>query len=103
MISVRGLSARRGNFDIHDISFDVPRAAYGMIIGPAGAGKTTTLEAVAGLVPAKSGKVLFAGEDVTTLPPEERHLAIVYQHAYRFPHLTVGENILYGATERAVA
>lgn len=103
MISVRSLSARRGKFAIHDVTFDVPRGAYGMIIGPAGAGKTTTLEAIAGLVPAKSGHVLLGGEDVTTFPPEARRLAIVYQHAYLFPHLNVRDNIHYGAREPTVA
>ncbi len=103
MISVRSLSARRGKFAIHDVSFDVPRGAYGMIIGPAGAGKTTTLEALAGLIPATSGHVLLGGQDVTTLPPEERRLAIVYQHAYLFPHLNVRDNIRYGARDHEIA
>src|SRR5258708_36299255 len=103
MMSVRSLSARRGKFAIDDVSFDVPRGAYGMIIGPAGAGKTTTLEAIAGLIPAKSGHVLLGGEDVTTRPPEARRLAIVYQHAYLFPHLSVRGNIHYGAREPAAA
>ncbi len=103
MISVRSLSARRGKFAIDDVSFDIPRGCYGMIIGPAGAGKTTTLEAIAGLIPAKAGHVLLGGEDVTTRPPEARRLAIVYQHAYLFPHLSVRDNIHYGAREPAIA
>lgn len=103
MISVRALSARRGSFAIHDVSFDVPRSAYGMIIGPAGAGKTTTLEAMAGLIPARSGHVLLGGRDVTTTPPEERRVAIVYQHAHLFPHLSVRDNMHYGARDHAAA
>ena len=103
MISLQSLRARRGKFAIHDISFDVPSGAYGMIIGPAGAGKTTTLETIAGLIPARSGRVLLRGTDVTTLAPERRELAIVYQHACLFPHLTVGENIHYGARDSAFA
>jgi molybdate/tungstate transport system ATP-binding protein len=103
MISVRSLSARRGNFAIRDVSFDVPRSAYGMIIGPAGAGKTTTLEAMAGLIPARSGHVILGGQDVTTALPEERRVAIVYQHAYLFPHLTVRDNVHYGSRDVTAA
>lgn len=103
MISVAGLTASRGRFMIHGLSFDVPTAGYGMIIGPAGSGKTTTLEAIAGLVPVSAGHVLLDGHDVTATEPEHRRLAIVYQHAYLFPHLTVRENILYGAPDTARA
>jgi molybdopterin-binding protein len=70
-----------------------------MIIGPAGAGKTTTIETIAGLIPARAGHVLLGGKDVTTLAPEQRRVAIVYQHAHLFPHLSVRENIHYGAPD----
>ena len=103
MISVQGLSARRGRFEIADVSFDLAAGAYGVVIGPAGAGKTTLLEAMAGLVPARGGRVLLNGEDVTTAPPEARGLAIVYQHAYLFPHLDVAANVAYGARDPRAA
>jgi molybdopterin-binding protein len=93
------LSARRGKFAIEDVTLDVPSGGYGMIIGPAGAGKTTTLETVAGLIPARSGHVLLGGKDMTAVAPEDRHLAIVYQHAHLFPHLSVSENVSYGARD----
>jgi molybdopterin-binding protein len=103
MISLTGVSARRGRFALRDVSFDVPAAGYGMIIGPAGAGKTTTLETIAGLTPMSVGRVLLDGRDVSALEPERRGLSIVYQHAHLFPHLNVRENVLYGATDAARA
>ena len=103
MISLQRLTARRGKFEVTDVSFDVPSGAYGVVIGPAGAGKTTLLETIAGLVPARAGRVSLGGEDVTSLPPEHRRLAIVYQHAYLFPHLDVADNVAYGARDRKVA
>jgi molybdate/tungstate transport system ATP-binding protein len=103
MISLQGLTARRGKFEVTDVSFDVPTGAYGVVIGPAGAGKTTLLETIAGLVPARAGRVSLGGEDVTSMPPEHRRLAIVYQHAYLFPHLDVADNVAYGARDRTVA
>lgn len=102
MISLRSVSARRGAFEIRDVTFDVAPGAYGMIIGPAGAGKTTTLETIAGLIPASSGHVVLGGDDVTALAPERRRLAIVYQHACLFPHLNVRDNIAYGAADAAL-
>ena len=103
MISIRSLNSRRGTFAIHDVTFDVPPGGYGMVIGPAGAGKTTTLETIAGLIPALSGHVILGDTDVTALPPEHRRLAIVYQHAYLFPHLGARDNIHYGARDSAFA
>ncbi|HEY7394879.1 MAG TPA: ABC transporter ATP-binding protein [Gemmatimonadaceae bacterium] len=103
MISVQGVNARSGSFRLHDITFDVPQGAYGVMIGPAGSGKTTLLETIAGVVPAQSGRIILGGDDLTSAPPESRRLGIVYQHAYLFPHLTVRENIAYGAVSESVA
>jgi len=97
MISLQHVSARTGNFQLTDVTFDVPLGAYGIVIGPAGAGKTTLLETIAGVVRATAGRIILGGEDLTSAPPEARRLGIVYQHAYLFPHLTVRQNIEYGA------
>ena len=102
MISLRGVGARRGRFEVADVSFELPDGAYGVVIGPAGAGKTTLLETIAGLIPAR-GRVVLNGQDVTTASPEARQLAIVYQHAYLFPHLDVAANVTYGARDPGVA
>jgi molybdopterin-binding protein len=102
MISLQNVNARAGNFSLADISFDVPQGAYAVVIGPAGAGKTTLLEAIAGVVHVSSGKILLGGEDLTHAPPELRRVGIVYQHAYLFPHLTVRQNVEYGATSKSV-
>ncbi len=97
MISVRGLSARVGAFQLRDVSFDVPSGGYGVVIGPAGSGKTTLLEAIAGLTPLSGGQVSLGDRNVTRDPPEDRGIGIVYQHGYLFPHLSVRENVDYGA------
>ncbi|MEW5916685.1 MAG: ABC transporter ATP-binding protein [Gemmatimonadota bacterium] len=97
MISIRGLSARVGNFNLREVSFDVRDGGYAVVIGPAGSGKTTLLEAIAGLTPLTGGTVSLGGRDVTREAPEQRGIGIVYQHGYLFPHLSVRENIEYGA------
>ena len=103
MISIAGLSTRLGTFELHDITFAVPEGAYGVVIGAAGAGKTSLLEALAGIVPVRAGIVRIGGEDVTMLAPERRPLSLVYQHGYLFPHLTVRQNVSYGAPSVAAA
>lgn len=103
MIRVASLRAAAEGFALRDISFEVPTGEWCAVVGPTGSGKTMLLETLAGLVRAESGRVTFGARDVTRLPPEERAVALVYQHAYLFPHLTVGANISYGALTTAEA
>ena len=103
MIAVRGLSSRIGRFALRDVSFEVPEAGYGVVIGPAGSGKTTLLETVAGIRRQTAGAVWFGDREVSESPPESRDIGFVYQHAFLFPHLTVEDNIAYGASDPAVA
>ena len=99
MIAVERLCARAGAFVLDDVSFALPRGAWGIVLGTAGAGKTTLLETIAGVRAAESGRVLLRGDDVTRLPPERRRVGIVYQHAFLFPHLSVRDNVRYGAAD----
>ena len=100
MIDISGLCARAGEFELQDVSLRVPDGGYGVVIGPAGAGKTTLLEAIAGIIRLSAGTVRLSDKDVTHLPPESRGLGLVYQHAYLFPHLSVRENVAYGAVSK---
>ena len=96
MIRLENLHVRVGTFDLQDISLEVPRGGYALIIGPTGSGKTTLLEAIAGHARLKAGRVFMHGDDVTDLPPERRGLGFVYQQYHLFPHLSVRDNIGYG-------
>jgi molybdopterin-binding protein len=103
MIAVEALHARAGAFVLRDVAFSLPAGAWGIVLGAAGSGKTTLLETIAGVRRAESGRVLLRGADVTRVPPERRGVGIVYQHALLFPHLTVEENVRYGADDPAYA
>jgi len=103
VIDCNRVSARIGEFQLRDVTFTVPAAGYGVVIGPAGSGKTTLLEAIAGIVPLTAGTLSLDGHDMQALPPERRGIGFVYQHGLLFPHLTVEENITYGATDREFA
>jgi ABC-type sulfate/molybdate transport systems ATPase subunit len=99
MIQVETLGARAGAFALRDVSFTLPRGAWGIVLGSAGAGKTTLLETIAGVRRAVAGRVLLRGVDATGVPSEARGVGIVYQHAFLFPHLTVEQNVRYGADD----
>jgi molybdate/tungstate transport system ATP-binding protein len=103
VIDIRGVHARLGSFELRDVTFAVPTGQYGVVIGPAGSGKTTLLETIAGIIPVREGTVTLDGRDAHALPPEARKLGFVYQHGYLFPHLSVDENIAYGAASPEVA
>jgi molybdopterin-binding protein len=103
VIRVDGLGTRAGTFALRDVSFELQAGAWGIVLGPAGAGKTTLLETIAGVRRAESGSVTLRGNDVTRVPPEQRSVGMVYQHAFLFPHLSVEANIAYGARDRLYA
>jgi molybdopterin-binding protein len=103
VIEAQGLSARVGEFELRDVSFVVPTGKYGVVIGPAGSGKTTLLETIAGIIPLRGGALTLNGQDMAGMSPEKRDTGIVYQHGYLFPHLTVQENVRYGAMSNEYA
>ena len=103
MIAAACLSAQAGSFRLTDVTFEVPDSGYGVVIGPAGAGKPTLREALGGIVPITSGALRLHGRDATRLPPDGRGVGLVYQHGYLFPHLSVEANVAYGATDVAFA
>jgi molybdate/tungstate transport system ATP-binding protein len=101
VIRLDGVTARKGRFELRDVSFALDPGTYGVVIGPAGSGKTTLLEVVAGLLAPERGALSLDGSDARAVPPEERGVGLVYQHAFLFPHLTVRENVSYGAADAA--
>jgi branched-chain amino acid transport system ATP-binding protein len=81
------------------ISFNVVRGKVTCIIGSNGAGKTTALNAIAGVLPVKGGRILLNGEDVTALRPRGRvkhRIALVPEGRQLWPGMSVEENLLMG-------
>jgi multiple sugar transport system ATP-binding protein len=70
-----------------------PDGGFTVLLGPTGAGKTTTLRLIAGLERPDAGRVLIGGRDVTDWTPAERDLAMVFQQYSLYPHMTVRENL----------
>jgi multiple sugar transport system ATP-binding protein len=98
-IVVRGVtkSFDRGRVAaVSDVDLTVADGEFFVLLGPSGCGKTTLLRMIAGLEFADSGTVTIGNRDVTTLPPRQRDLAMVFQNYAVFPHLTVFQNIAFG-------
>jgi ABC-type Fe3+/spermidine/putrescine transport system ATPase subunit len=79
-----------------DVSFAVEPGESLVVLGPSGSGKTLVLETVAGFHPS-DGTVENNGRDLTELDPEEREFGFVFQDYALFPHMTVRENVAFGA------
>ena len=85
---------------IKGISFSVDEGEVVTLIGANGAGKSSTLRSIAGIVKAKSGEVLFEGENILGLSPDQivkRGVTLVPEGRRVFPNLTVAENLHVGA------
>lgn len=91
-----------------DAAFEAGDGVTG-IIGPSGAGKTTLLAAIAGLSRPRRGRITLGNETFLDtergvfLPPERRRIGYVFQEARLFPHLSVEQNLDYGARRRGAA
>ena len=72
MIRLENIILRQGDFELRDIHLELDAGQYGVLMGRSGCGKTTLLEAVCGLRPVASGRIILGDRDVTTLPPAER-------------------------------
>lgn len=100
MISINNLSAKIGNFSLQNITLDVQIGEYFVLLGPSGAGKTVFIETLLGLYTPDSGTIKIDGRDVTELPPEDRQVAYIPQDFGLFPHLSIRDNLLFGARAR---
>jgi ABC-type sugar transport system ATPase subunit len=88
---------------LNDVHLQVAEGELVVLVGPSGSGKTTLLRAVAGLEALDDGRVRIAAVDVTRAPPGDRSVALVFQDLALFPHLTVADNIGFGARARGGA
>jgi len=104
MLKVRDLRAGYGKVDVlHGISFDVGAAECVALIGASGAGKSTTLKCVCGLIRARGGTIEFQGERIDGLPGHgivRRGITMCPEGRQVFPEMSVLENLEMGAHTR---
>ncbi len=101
LLQIENLKVRYGGIEaVRGISFDVKQGEIVTLIGANGAGKSSTLRTISGLVKPSEGKVIFGGEDITAKDPTQivqKGLMMVPEGRRIFPNLTVLENLKVGA------
>lgn len=100
MIEVRDLTVRTGRFSLERISFMVPAGGYAVLMGRTGCGKTTILEALAGLRRIEGGAIRLHGRDVRRLRPADRGVGYVPQDRALFGAMTVADNLGFALSVR---
>ncbi|MBR0801813.1 ABC transporter ATP-binding protein [Bradyrhizobium jicamae] len=95
-VSLRNISKRFGAVEaVRDLSLTVNDGEFLVLLGPSGAGKTTTLRLITGLESPDAGSVMIGGRDVTHDPPGARDIAFVFQQYSLYPHLSVYDNLAF--------
>jgi multiple sugar transport system ATP-binding protein len=95
-VSLHQVSKRYGAVDaVRDLTLDIADCEFFVLLGPTGAGKSTTLRCIAGLEQPQSGDVLIAGERVNDWSAAQRDVALVFQQYSLYPNYTVRENLAF--------
>lgn len=95
-VELRNLTRRYGaTVALNDVSMVIPDGAFVVLLGPTGAGKTTTLRLIAGLDRPDGGDIRVAGRSVLGDTPAQRDVAMVFQQYSLYPHLTVRDNLAF--------
>ncbi|WP_138494172.1 sulfate/molybdate ABC transporter ATP-binding protein [Paenibacillus pinistramenti] len=96
-VEVRHLDKHFGDFHaVKDVSFEIEKGKLIGLLGPSGGGKTSILRMLAGLEQPDQGDILFHGERVNRLSPQDRGIGFVFQSYALFKHMTVFDNIAFG-------
>ncbi len=97
IIELKALSKAYGEQQaLKSLDLEIQNGEFLTLLGPSGCGKTTLLRILSGFERPESGQILLNGKDITKLPPEQRHLNLVFQNYALFPHMNVFENIAFG-------
>ena len=103
-LRIQNVTKRFGDFvAVDDVSIDIFRSELFALLGASGCGKTTLLRMLAGFEQPSSGRILIDDQDITTLPPYERPVNMMFQSYALFPHMTVEANVAYGLKQDGVA
>jgi len=103
-LRLEGLRRRFGNVEaLATFNLEVASGELVTLLGPSGCGKTTLLRIVAGFEQPDAGQVWLEGEDITTTPPNRRHMGMVFQAYSLFPNMSAEENVRFGLRLRGLS
>ncbi len=96
MLQLKNINKSFGNQKVlKDINLEINDGEFVVLVGPSGCGKSTLIRIIAGLEQEDSGKIIYNGSEIQSLPPKERKLAMVFQNYALYPHKTVYDNIAF--------
>ncbi len=102
-IRIENLTKTYGNLNAVDhMNLRINDGELVGLLGPSGCGKSTTLFMLSGLTTPTEGKIFFGDKDVTSIPPEDREIGLVFQNYALYPHMTVEDNITFPLINRGV-
>jgi putrescine transport system ATP-binding protein len=102
-VRIENLSKRFDDFlAVDDVSLDIHRGEIFCLLGGSGSGKTTLLRMLAGFETPTAGRILVDGRDMSTVPPYERPVNMMFQSYALFPHMTVERNIAFGLEQEGL-
>src|SRR6202034_2362593 len=90
----------RDSAAVIDLDLEINEGEFVVLVGPSGCGKTTSLRMLAGLERPSYGRIWFGDRGVTTVPPGDRHVSLVYQSYALYPSMTVEKTLAFGPTVR---
>jgi putrescine transport system ATP-binding protein len=103
LVRLRGVTRRFGDVvAVNRVDLDIYRGELFSILGGSGSGKTTLLRMLAGFETPSAGSILIDGVDMTSVPPYERPVNMMFQSYALFPHMTVEQNVGYGLKKDGV-
>ncbi len=80
---------------LKNVSVEVEEGEFLSLLGPSGCGKSTLMKTLAGILPARSGRIYLDGRDITDMPIHKRGIVVVFQDMRLFPHKSVAENVAF--------
>jgi multiple sugar transport system ATP-binding protein len=95
-VSLHNISKSFGDqLALDDVTMTVPDGSFVVLLGPTGAGKTTSLRMISGLDKPDTGQILIGGQDAANQTPAQRNVAMVFQQYSLYPHLSVRQNFAF--------
>jgi putrescine transport system ATP-binding protein len=103
-VRIAGVTKRFGDFvAVDNVSLDIRRGEIFCLLGGSGSGKTTLLRMLAGFETPTSGSIQIDGADMSTTPPYERPVNMMFQSYALFPHMSVEKNVAFGLEQEGVS
>ncbi len=103
-VRIQSLVKRYGDvYALHDVSLSIEGGELFFLLGPSGCGKTTLLRSIAGFVTPDAGSIRLGEQDITSVPPNQRDTAMVFQNYALWPHMTVADNVGFGLEVKGIS